>query len=329
MGEVFDIVLLLALPASGKSETRTFIKSFDEKTRKEVFHLGKDAQMDDFPYVHMMRRIDVELKNNGGEYVFFHAPDKTFKDPLSWGVLTLLLSDDYESLIEKKSARDDSVMGLMKRFDDARVRLNAEPLFFKNGTALIARERLDSVAHALEQEYRQMHEDRKKDILDDMTGATLIVEFARGGADGSSMPIPYGYEYNLKLLSPKILEKAVILYVWVTPEDSRRKNQEREDPNDPGSILAHCVPIEVMMKEYGCDDMDYMIQKSDRPGFIKVERAEKAYYIPVQRFDNRNDQTSFVRSKPWKEEDKKALYDSLKDNFTHLHESYKTGRVKA
>ena len=77
-----------------------------------------------------------------------------------------------------------------------------------------------------------------------------------------------------------------------------------------------------MMKEYGCDDMEHMIQKSDRPGFIKVEREEKAYYIPVQRFDNRNDQTSFVRSKPWKEEDKKALYDSLKDNFTQLHESY-------
>ena len=127
-------------------------------------------------------------------------------------------------------------MGLMKRFDDARVRLKAEPLFFKGGTALIAKERLDSVAHALEQEYRQMHEDRKKDILDDMTGATLIVEFARGGADGSSMPIPYGYEYNLKLLSPKILEKAVILYVWVTPEDSRRKNQEREDPTIPGAF---------------------------------------------------------------------------------------------
>jgi len=327
MGEVFDIILLLALPASGKSETRTFIKSFDEKTRKEIFHLGKDAQMDDFPYVHMMRRIDVELKNIGGDYVFFHAPDKTFKDPLSWGVLTLLLSDDYESLIEKKGHRDDSVIGLMKRFDDARVRLNAEPIFFKGDAALIEKKSLDTVAQALEDEYRQMVEERKKEILEDMTGATLVVEFARGGADGSSMPIPYGYEYNLSLLSPKILERAAILYVWVTPADSRRKNQEREDPNDPGSILAHCVPIEVMMKEYGCDDMEYMIQQSDRPGFIKVQRPEKAYYLPVQRFDNRNDLTSFVRSKPWKDEDSKALYEALKDNFTKLHESYKASRV--
>ncbi len=328
MGDVFDVILLLALPASGKSETRTFIKSFNEKTKREIFHLGKDAQMDDFPYVHMMRRIDMELKDKGGDYVFFHAPDKTFKDPLSWGVLTLLLSDDYESLIEKKSTRDDSVTALMKRFDDARVRLKAEPLFYRGDTALIAQEKLNSVVKALEEEYRQMLEDRKKDIPDDMTGATLVVEFARGGADGSSMPIPYGYEYNLSLLSPRILEKAVILYVWVTPEESRRKNMEREDPNDPGSILAHCVPLEVMLKEYGCDDMEYLIQKSDKPGFIKIERAEKAYYLPVQRFDNRKDKTSFVRSLPWPEENTKALYDALNANFTSLYESYKTSRVK-
>jgi hypothetical protein len=141
------------------------------------------------------------------------------------------------------------------------------------------------------------------------------------------MPLPYGYEYNLKLLSPAILEKAAILYVWVTPEESRRKNREREDPNDPGSILAHGVPIEVMMNEYGTDDMEYLIQKSNKPGFIKVERPEKTYYIPIQRFDNRKDKTSFVRDKSWKEEDKKSLYEALKENFTKLSESYWSIRV--
>ena len=44
-----------------------------------------------------------------------------------------------------------------------------------------------------------------------------------------------------------------------------------------------------MYKEYGCDDMEYLINKSDRPGYIKVERPEKTYYLPIARVDNRDD----------------------------------------
>lgn len=324
MANVFDVILLLALPASGKSETRKFLSSHDEATIRNTFHFGTPlAQLDDFPYVHMMRRIDMELKKIGHEYVFFHAPDRSFKDPVTWGVLTLLLDQDYALVAKHGAPSTESLAELLKRFDAARQKLHAPPLFYEGEKAIVADDVLATLSEVLEIEYRQIQEERINDIPRHLENSTLIIEFARGGPDGARMPIPYGYEYNLRLLSPELLSKSAILYVWVTPEESRRKNCEREDPNDPGSILAHCVPMEVMLNDYGCDDIDYLIGKSDREGFIKVERAEGAFYIPIERFDNRVDKTSFVRGHVWPQNAQELLFDQLKQNLSRLYEKYK------
>ena len=74
---------------------------------------------------------------------------------------------------------------------------------------------------------------------DSFDGKTIIIECARGGPDGASMPLTGsdGYQYSLPMFCPEILENAAILYIWVTPEESRRKNADRADPNDPGSNL--------------------------------------------------------------------------------------------
>jgi hypothetical protein len=129
------------------------------------------------------------------------------------------------------------------------------------------------------------------------------------------MPIPgsIGYGYSLARLSPAILERAAILYVWVTPEDSRRKNRERANPDDPGSILHHGVPEFVMENDYGCDDMEWLIERSDKPGTVKVAAHGKVFHLPVARFDNRKDLTTFIRGDraKWKAEDVKALHDGL------------------
>ncbi len=323
MSDIFDIILLLALPASGKSETRKFIASQSEDAKKNIFHLGKNAQMDDFPYVHIMHLIDIELKKHGYDYIFYHAPDSNFKEQVTWGVLTVMLNQDYEMLVEKTRVADRSVMELFHRIDDARLQLGVKPLFYDNGKALIDEGVLNKIATALEKDYLEMLKERDAQMPKDMNGTTLIVEFARGGADGTTAPLPYGYEYNLKLLSPSILKKAAILYVWVTPEDSRRKNREREDPNDPGSILAHCVPDDVMYKEYGTDDMEYLMNKSDKPGYIKIERPDDVYYVPIERFDNRDDKTSFVRNNVWNEQEEKNLYNGLSQAFVGLWNKYK------
>ena len=99
--EILDTVLLLALPASGKSEVRKYMRHLSPEDCRKEFHMGENAQLDDFPYVHLMRRIDDELAAQGKERIFFHSPDKPFRNPLDWGTLIVLLNEDHANLTAK------------------------------------------------------------------------------------------------------------------------------------------------------------------------------------------------------------------------------------
>lgn len=70
---------------------------------------------------------------------------------------------------------------------------------------------------------------------DSFDGKTIIIECARGGPDGASMPLTGsdGYQYSLPMFCPEILENAAILYIWVTPEESRRKMPTAPTPTIP------------------------------------------------------------------------------------------------
>jgi hypothetical protein len=148
-------------------------------------------------------------------------------------------------------------------------------------------------------------------------GETVVVEFARGGPVGADLPLsaPYGYRYSLSLLAPEILARAAVLYVWVTPAESRRRNRERAQPGRDGdaSILHHGVPGHVMEYDYGCDDFAWLLGDSDRPGAIRVETAGGPIHVPAVRFDNRTDTTSFLRADPgdWPEQQVAELHARL------------------
>src|SRR5262249_27672064 len=116
------------------------------------------------------------------------------------------------------------------------------------------------------------------------------------------------------------LEDASILYVWVTPEESRRKNAARANPNDPGSILHHGVPPYVMLHDYGTDDIDWLEATSKRPGTIAFEVRQRTVHVPVARFDNRVDKTSFVRlpQKEWTADEIRALHEGLAGALSKL-----------
>jgi len=326
MPKHLDVLLLLALPASGKSEARTYLASLSPQECERHFGIGQTVQLDDFPYVHLMRRISDEFTARGHEGPYFRSPALPFREPLDWGTLIELVNEDYADLLRDHQPTPASAAGwLFDRLDRARAKVGA-PLVFA-GLAAGLRHELE---RALETECRDLLTKKNAAHPDSLAGKTVVIEFARGGADQSPLPLPapYGYRYSLARLSPEILDRAAILYIWVTPEDSRRKNRERTDPNDPGSILAHGVPNAVMYGDYGCDDFQWLLDQSNRPHTIRVEKGGRTWYLPVARFDNRADLTTFVRGDEldWSPADVEGLRAGLEKAFRELHAARGVGR---
>jgi hypothetical protein len=319
MAEILDTVLLLALPASGKSEVRRYLAHQDAPVCARDFHMGPTVQLDDFPYVHMMRRIDDELVKLGRARAFFHAPDKPFQDAKSWIALIELVNEDYRDMLSRKLIESTASAGLalLDRFDAADLKAGVQ-----NRLVRLSVEMRRKLAEVIEKDARSLVDQKQACYPETLEGKTLVIEFARGGPEGARPPLPegMGYRASLNRLAPEILEKAAVLYIWVTPAESRRKNAERADPNDPGSILHHGVPQEVMIKDYGCDDIDWLEKISDKPGTITIESHGRTFHLPLARFDNRVDRTSFARKnkRDWSREEVEPLHDGLKNALERL-----------
>ena len=293
--KVFKVVLLQALPASGKSEVRNFMANIEPQRLQNEFHIGKNLQLDDFPYVHMMRRIDNELQAMGEARIFYPG-EEPFIDGRDWGTLCVLLNEDYHDLMNRNVVKPDSAAQLLfDRYDRAGLQAGISPRL-----GVLKAEVREKLAKILENEARAMLDEKHAGYPDSFEDKTIIIECARGGPDGSSMPLTgtFGYQYSLPMFCPEILENAVILYIWVTPEESRRKNADRADPNDPGSNLHHGVPMAVMLGDYGCDDMEYLVQHAEVKNTVTVKAHGKTYNVPIGIFDNRVDKTSFLRADP-------------------------------
>ena len=279
--QVFKTVLLVALPASGKSEVRHFMANIEPKRLEEEFHIGDNLQLDDFPYVHFMRCIDDEMVKLGKEPLFYPGQNP-FINNYDWGTLIQLLNEDYHDLLNRKKVTVDSAaIYLFDRIDNAAATIGIEPRL-----ALLDLQTRNTIAKNLEAEARKILDEKESQIPDSFEGP-----------DGSTMPLDgaYGYQYSLPKFSPDLLKEAAILYIWVTPEESRRKNNERANPDDPGSNLFHGVPMSVMLGDYGCDDMQWLREHAEVKDTITVKRDGQTYNVPIGVFDNRVDKTSFLR----------------------------------
>jgi len=316
--KIIDIVVLIALPASGKSEVRKYLRSVPAAKCAEEFHLGPNVQFDDFPYVHMMRQIDTKLTEANKPSVFFSNNDKPFLDARDWGTLVELVNEDYSDIVTKKELNPSSAAHyLFERIDAA-----GEKVGIPARLSALDESVRNDIAVKLEEESLDLLKNKRELQTESLEGKTVVIEFARGGPDGSAMPLSggYGYQYSLPLLSDEILEKAALFYIWVTPEESRHKNDNRADPNNPGSILHHGVPLDVMLNDYGCDDVAWLEEHSERPGTITVKAHGKTFYLPFARFDNRVDKTDFIRNDQasWKPEQVASIHGSLKEAFDKL-----------
>lgn len=293
MSKVFKTVLLIALPASGKSEVRHFMANIEPKRLEEEFHIGENLQLDDFPYVHFMRCLDEELVRLGKEPVFYPGQNP-FINNYDWGTLVHLLNEDYHDLLNRKKVTVDSAA----RYYMDRIEAAAAAAGISSRLHKFDDETVDALAKALEPEARKMLAEKESQIPESFENKTIVIECARGGPDGSTMPLTgaYGYQYSLARFAPDLLKDAAILYIWVTPEESRRKNNERANPDDPGSNLFHGVPMSVMLGDYGCDDMQYLREHSEVEDTITVVSEGIRFHVPIGVFDNRVDKTSFLRT---------------------------------
>ncbi len=247
----------------------------------------------------------------GQERLFFEAADRSFRNPVDWGTLIALVNEDYTDILAKTKRNPDSLgKWFFNRIDNARVAVGGKPIFQGINDDTLAK-----LAELLQDELQIVVSDWNAAVPETLEGKTLVIEFARGAPQGSQMPPPFGfgYGYSLSKLSREILEKAAILYIWVTPEQSRQKNLERAKPDADGSILFHGVPMHVMLNDYGCDDMEYQLSLSDVPGTVKVDLDGESFHIPAGRFDNRGDLTTFLREDPdaWREENLTVLRNGI------------------
>ncbi len=331
MTQLLDTILLFSLPASGKSEVRTYLSSLTPEQCRNEFHIGPTLQLDDYPYVHLMHRIDDELKAAGWHDVYYKGPHRPFQDDWEWAALIELLNEDFDDLVHGRLTQVPSAaQHLFDRFDRAHAKVQLREVLADVPYGIRRR-----VAEALDKECAAELEAKNRTCSQDLKGKTIVIEAARGGPNGAAFPLtpPVGYQAAFQQLSLQLLERACVLYVWVDPEESRRKNIERGRPDGQGSILHHSVPAEVMLSEYGCDDMEYLIRQSDRPNTVRVERiAEevaaggvrkyrtRVLHLPAARFDNRKDKTTFVRAprEQWRKDDIQALHGGLQEALSIL-----------
>ncbi len=314
-----DTLLLLALPASGKSELRRYLASVDPEVAAVDFGLGPTVQLDDYPYVHLMRRVSEEVRRLDAPPVFFAAHDQPFLDGRDWATLIALVNEDYAALGTAPGVADHPTAWLVDRFDRA-----GSVAGIETRLGVLPQPVLDAMALELDDEVASFARERTATLASYEPGiSTVVIEFARGGPEGTEPPLPepHGYAYSLRFLSDAIIGRASALHVWVTPEESRRRNVERAKPGPDGdaSILHHGVPEVVMRGDYGVDDFPWLLHQGGG-ATIEVIRADGTVRIPAAVFDNRTDHTSFLRADPseWDPTQVANLHAELETAFTTL-----------
>ncbi len=214
--DTFDILILIARPAAGKSEIVDYLKRTDKATRRHRFHIGEFEEIDDFPMLWTWFEEDALLADMG--YPRLHTTaDSYFKWPYLWDLLIRRICLEYSK------------------------RLRDKPNY---------------------------HEQ-----------LTTIIEFSRGREHG-------GFGRAFEYLSQEVVQRAAILYVNVSYEESLRKNRRRFNPDRPDSILEHGLPDGKMERLYQESDWEQISAANGE--FITIQGQRVPYVV----FENEDDVTT-------------------------------------
>ncbi len=103
------------------------------------------------------------------------------------------------------------------------------------------------------------------------TEHTLLIEFARGGER------PYSGAFER--IAPEIFERAAILYVDVSGEESARRNEARYKEKLKHTVLAHKCPDEDMDRFYRDDDWPELTS-GRQSGYLEI-RGVKVPFVTM------------------------------------------------
>lgn len=127
----------------------------------------------------------------------------------------------------------------------------------------------------IDQEYQKYTRDNPQDNHH----TTTIIEFSRGSEHG-------GYSQAFQHLSDEILDRAGVLYIQVSFEESLRKNRRRANPERPDSTLEHSLENDKMRYYYQQDDWGEF-SKGDEE-YLNVRGKRVPYVV----FENEDDVTT-------------------------------------
>lgn len=100
MEKKFNVLLLLARPAAGKSEIIDYLKHTDPATRLQRFHIGTMDEIDDFPMLWVWFEEDALLEKMGKPRLHTSS-DGIFKETYLWNLLIERISLEYQKRIRE------------------------------------------------------------------------------------------------------------------------------------------------------------------------------------------------------------------------------------
>jgi hypothetical protein len=92
---LFEVLILVGRPASGKSEILEYLYNIEDKIRREKYHIGKLDVIDDFPMLWTWFEEDTILSEKFGVPRLHSDDNRYFKYPYLWNLLIERINLEY------------------------------------------------------------------------------------------------------------------------------------------------------------------------------------------------------------------------------------------
>ena len=107
---LFDIIILIGRPASGKSEIIDYLKRSNDEKRRDTFHVGKLDFLDDFPMLWTWFEEDYILEKILGKPRLHSDSDGYFKHEHLWHLLIERFNIEYPKRLREKNYHDTKTL---------------------------------------------------------------------------------------------------------------------------------------------------------------------------------------------------------------------------